>query len=53
VGMLGRMVGAVRISLGIASNFADAHRFVTFAESLRDVRAATTHTPTPTEENPA
>jgi hypothetical protein len=29
----------VRISFGIASNFADAHRFVEFARTFRDRRA--------------
>jgi selenocysteine lyase/cysteine desulfurase len=32
----GKSAGAIRVSFGIASNFADAHRFVAFAESLRD-----------------
>jgi selenocysteine lyase/cysteine desulfurase len=32
----GKSVGAIRASLGLASNFADADRFVRFAESLRD-----------------
>jgi selenocysteine lyase/cysteine desulfurase len=32
----GKSAGAIRISLGIASNFADAHRFVEFARSFRD-----------------
>jgi selenocysteine lyase/cysteine desulfurase len=32
----GKSAGAIRVSLGIVSNFADAHRFVEFAESLRD-----------------
>lgn len=32
-------VGAVRISVGIASNFADAHRFVTFARTFLDRKA--------------
>ena len=26
--------GAVRVSVGLASNFADAHRFVTFAREF-------------------
>jgi molybdenum cofactor sulfurtransferase len=32
----GKSAGAIRVSFGIASNFADAHRFVDFAASLRD-----------------
>jgi len=32
----GKSAGAIRVSVGIASNFADAQRFVTFAASLRD-----------------
>lgn len=32
----GRSTGAVRISFGVASNFADAYRFVQFAETFRD-----------------
>lgn len=32
----GKTAGAIRVSFGIASNFADAYRFVEFAESLRD-----------------
>jgi molybdenum cofactor sulfurtransferase len=32
----GKSAGAMRVSFGIASNFADAHRFVEFAASLRD-----------------
>jgi len=32
----GKTAGAIRVSFGIASNFADAHRFVEFAGSLRD-----------------
>jgi molybdenum cofactor sulfurtransferase len=32
----GRSTGAVRISLGLASNFADAYRFVQFAETFLD-----------------
>jgi selenocysteine lyase/cysteine desulfurase len=32
----GKSAGAMRVSFGIVSNFADAHRFVQFAESLRD-----------------
>jgi selenocysteine lyase/cysteine desulfurase len=32
----GKSAGAIRVSFGIASNFSDAHRFVRFAESLRD-----------------
>jgi molybdenum cofactor sulfurtransferase len=32
----GKSAGAIRVSFGIASNFADAHRFVQFAAGLRD-----------------
>ena len=32
----GKSAGAIRVSLGLASNFADVHRFVQFAEELRD-----------------
>jgi selenocysteine lyase/cysteine desulfurase len=32
----GKSAGAIRVSLGLASNFADVHRFVAFAEGLRD-----------------
>jgi molybdenum cofactor sulfurtransferase len=32
--------GAVRISLGLTSNFADAYAFMAFAESFRDVTSA-------------
>jgi len=32
----GKSVGAIRVSLGIVSNFADVHRFVEFAATLRD-----------------
>jgi selenocysteine lyase/cysteine desulfurase len=32
----GKSAGALRVSFGIASNFADAHRFAEFAASLRD-----------------
>ncbi len=32
----GKSAGAIRASFGIASNFADADRFLTFAASLRD-----------------
>jgi molybdenum cofactor sulfurtransferase len=34
-------VGAVRVSLGIASNFADAYRFMAFATTLIDTSAGT------------
>ena len=30
----GKSVASIRISLGIASNFADVHRFVDFAQDL-------------------
>jgi molybdenum cofactor sulfurtransferase len=32
----GKSVGAIRASFGLASNFADAERFLRFAETLRD-----------------
>jgi molybdenum cofactor sulfurtransferase len=32
----GKSAGAIRVSLGLASNFADVYRFVRFAEGLRD-----------------
>ncbi|HXW04317.1 MAG TPA: aminotransferase class V-fold PLP-dependent enzyme [Vicinamibacterales bacterium] len=32
----GRSAGAIRVSFGLASNFADAYRFLEFAASLRD-----------------
>jgi len=32
----GKSAGAIRVSFGLVSNFADAHRFIQFAESLRD-----------------
>jgi selenocysteine lyase/cysteine desulfurase len=32
----GKSAGAVRVSLGLVSNFADARRFIEFAETLRD-----------------
>ena len=32
----GKSAGAIRVSLGLVSNFADAYRFIQFAESLRD-----------------
>ena len=32
----GKSAGAIRVSIGLASNFADVHRFVQFAEGLRD-----------------
>ena len=32
----GKSAGAIRASLGLASNFADVERFVQFAASLRD-----------------
>jgi selenocysteine lyase/cysteine desulfurase len=36
----GMEVGAIRVSVGIASNFADVRQFLLFAESLRDRTAA-------------
>jgi hypothetical protein len=32
----GKSAGAIRVSLGLASNFADVYRFVQFAASFRD-----------------
>ena len=32
----GKSAGAIRVSFGLASNFADAERFVQFAKSFRD-----------------
>jgi selenocysteine lyase/cysteine desulfurase len=32
----GKSVGAIRVSLGLMSNFADVHRFVAFVQGLRD-----------------
>jgi len=32
----GKSAGAIRVSLGVASNFADVHRFVRFVAGLRD-----------------
>ena len=32
----GKSAGAMRVSFGLVSNFADAHRFMQFAESFRD-----------------
>ena len=32
----GKSAGAIRVSFGLASNFADAERFLTFARSFRD-----------------
>jgi len=29
--------GAVRVSLGLASNFADVYRFISFADGFRDL----------------
>jgi hypothetical protein len=32
----GKSAGAIRVSLGLMSNFADVYRFVEFAAGLRD-----------------
>ena len=32
----GRVPNTIRVSLGLVSNFADVHRFMSFAESYRD-----------------
>jgi molybdenum cofactor sulfurtransferase len=37
--VLGRVLGALRISVGIVSNFADVYRFMQFARSFVDQRA--------------
>jgi selenocysteine lyase/cysteine desulfurase len=37
--------GAVRVSLGIATNFADVYRFMTFAERFRDLTEVPTDLP--------
>jgi hypothetical protein len=37
--VLGRVLGAVRISVGIVSNFADVYHFVQFARSFLDQNA--------------
>jgi len=37
----GKSAGAIRVSMGLASNFADVERFVAFAASLRDQTALT------------
>jgi hypothetical protein len=37
----GKSAGAVRVSFGLASNFADAERFIAFADSLRDQTSLT------------
>lgn len=36
----GKMPNTIRVSLGLASNFADVYQFVEFAEGFRDVDAA-------------
>jgi molybdenum cofactor sulfurtransferase len=37
--------GAVRVSLGLASNFADVHRFMAFAARFRDLEEVPRHLP--------
>jgi selenocysteine lyase/cysteine desulfurase len=37
--------GAVRVSLGLATNFADVYRFMTFAECFRDLTEVPTDLP--------
>ena len=37
----GKSAGAIRVSLGLVSNFADVERFVAFAASFRDQTALT------------
>ena len=39
--VMGRVLGALRISVGIASNFADVHRFMQFARTFVDQTADT------------
>jgi selenocysteine lyase/cysteine desulfurase len=34
--VLGRVLGAIRISVGLATNFADVYRFAAFARSFLD-----------------
>ncbi|MBK8049258.1 MAG: aminotransferase class V-fold PLP-dependent enzyme [Anaerolineales bacterium] len=36
----GKTPSTIRVSLGIASNFEDVHRFMAFAEGLRDLKAS-------------
>jgi len=36
----GKMPNTMRVSLGIASTFSDAYRFMSFAEGFRDVAAS-------------
>jgi hypothetical protein len=49
----GKSAGAIRVSLGIASNFADVDRFVQFATSLRDQTRLTMGDVTFDVSNPA
>jgi selenocysteine lyase/cysteine desulfurase len=42
----GKSAGAIRVSLGVASNFADAERFLQFAAGFRDQTALTIGTVT-------
>ena len=37
----GKSAGAVRVSLGLVSNFADVYQFVAFARNLLDRKAET------------
>ena len=37
----GKSAGALRVSLGLASNFADVERFIAFAAGLRDQTSLT------------
>jgi len=41
----GKMPNTMRVSLGLASNFADVYRFMAFAASFRDLPAAKVGTP--------
>jgi len=36
----GKMPNTMRVSLGLASNFADVYRFMAFAAGFRDIPAA-------------
>jgi hypothetical protein len=40
----GKTAGAIRVSTGLASNFADVERFIGFAEGFRDQTALTVGT---------
>lgn len=46
-----KTVGALRVSLGVASNFADVERFLTFARGLRDLSSASIGAASVTDED--